>query len=58
LRSWDTALIPKPGSRVVVVVGEPIEVPRDADTAMLESRRLDLEEAMRVVEASARDLLL
>ena len=58
LGSWDAALIPKPGSRVAIVVGEPLEVPRDADAAMLESCRLDLEEAMRAVEASAHDLLL
>lgn len=32
LRSWDRMPIPLPGSRVEIVYGEPLEVPRDAPT--------------------------
>jgi len=30
-RSWDRMLVPKPGARVEIVYGEPLEIPRDAD---------------------------
>jgi len=42
-RTWDRHLIPKPGSRVVIVVGEPYTVPRDMDEQALEAHRSDLE---------------
>lgn len=32
-RSWDRMLVPKPGARVEIVYGEPLEIPRDADLA-------------------------
>jgi lysophospholipid acyltransferase (LPLAT)-like uncharacterized protein len=42
-RTWDRHLIPKPTSRVVIVVGEPYTVPREMDEESLEAHRSDLE---------------
>jgi lysophospholipid acyltransferase (LPLAT)-like uncharacterized protein len=41
--SWDRFLLPLPGSRVIVAYGEPVLVPSDADTAVLEQKRQELE---------------
>ena len=49
--TWDRHLIPKPASRVVIVVGEPYTVPRDMDEEALEAHRSDLEARVnRLVE--------
>lgn len=53
LGSWDHGLIPKPRSRVVMVVGEPFHVAPDADDGQLEQRRVELEAALWDVEAEA-----
>lgn len=58
-RSWDRTQVPKPFSRVALVVGAPIEVPRDPAPDTLEAKRLELErtlqrlggEAVRLLEA-------
>jgi lysophospholipid acyltransferase (LPLAT)-like uncharacterized protein len=50
LRSWDRMPIPLPGSRVEVVYGEPIRVPRDADAAAWAPR---LRDALNAVEERA-----
>jgi lysophospholipid acyltransferase (LPLAT)-like uncharacterized protein len=45
LRTWDRFVVPRPFSRVVVAVGQPVDVPRgmsEADTEALQ-RRLELE---------------
>jgi lysophospholipid acyltransferase (LPLAT)-like uncharacterized protein len=42
LRSWDRLIIPLPFARVTFLVGEPIDVPRSARGAELESYRQDL----------------
>jgi lysophospholipid acyltransferase (LPLAT)-like uncharacterized protein len=41
--SWDRFLLPLPGSRVLVAYGEPVLVSSDADTAVLEQKRQELE---------------
>lgn len=46
LGSWDRMVVPKPFSRVVVVIGEPLDIPRDLDEAETESYRLELEETL------------
>lgn len=46
LRSWDTHLVPSPGATVTIVIAPPIEVPRDADAATLEAKRLELENVL------------
>ena len=50
LRSWDAFQIPKPGSRAVITVGEPLFVPRSED---LEPWRRRLEEALDAAEREA-----
>jgi hypothetical protein len=58
-RSWDRTQVPKPFSRVALVVGAPIEVPRNPAPDTLEAKRLELErtlqrlggEAVRLLEA-------
>ena len=42
-QSWDRFLLPLPGSRIVVAYGEPVVVPSDADSALLEHKRQELE---------------
>lgn len=56
LDSWDRTQIPQPFSRVAVMIGEPIEVPRDADEAGIERARRLLEDGLRQLEARALDL--
>jgi lysophospholipid acyltransferase (LPLAT)-like uncharacterized protein len=41
--SWDRFLLPLPGSRLIVAYGEPVVVPSDAEVAMLEQKRQELE---------------
>ena len=41
--SWDRFIIPLPFSRGICIWGSPVTVPRDADTDMLEAKRLELE---------------
>lgn len=53
LRSWDRLMIPLPFARVVVSVGEPIEVARQADDAAVEAHRRSLEERLNDLERSA-----
>jgi lysophospholipid acyltransferase (LPLAT)-like uncharacterized protein len=42
-QSWDRFLLPLPGSRIVVAYGEPVVVPSDADSVLLEHKRQELE---------------
>jgi lysophospholipid acyltransferase (LPLAT)-like uncharacterized protein len=44
--SWETVIVPLPFSRVAVVVGEPLVVPRDASKEELERLRVQLEQAL------------
>jgi hypothetical protein len=53
LRSWDRTQIPKPFSTVALVVGEPIEVPKEAPGDTLEQARQELERRLSVLEAQA-----
>ena len=55
--SWDRTQVPKPFSLVALAVGEPIEVPPEADEATLEGKRLDLEAALARLSQRALDLL-
>lgn len=49
LGSWDRFLLALPFSRGVYLWGAPIEVPRDADSATLEAKRLEVEKAMNAL---------
>ena len=57
LRTWDRTQIPKPFSDVAIAIGEPLEVPPDADEAGIEQVRLALEERLRSLESRARAML-
>ncbi len=49
--------MPKPFSTVALVVGEPMEVPRDADDERLELARKELQARLAVLEAAALRLV-
>jgi lysophospholipid acyltransferase (LPLAT)-like uncharacterized protein len=57
LNSWDRTQIPKPFGTVALVVGEPMDVPSDADEAALELTRQQLEQRLTALEPRARQLL-
>ncbi len=52
-RSWDRTQVPKPFSTVALVVGEPLEVPRDANDEGLELARQELQARLALLEATA-----
>jgi lysophospholipid acyltransferase (LPLAT)-like uncharacterized protein len=53
LKSWDRFAVPRPGSRAVLVTGEPISVPADADRGTLDHYRALVELAMLDATAAA-----
>jgi lysophospholipid acyltransferase (LPLAT)-like uncharacterized protein len=57
LRSWDRTQIPKPYATVAIAMGEPFDVPRDADAAAIESARRLLEERLRALEGRAAAMI-
>jgi lysophospholipid acyltransferase (LPLAT)-like uncharacterized protein len=57
LKSWDRTQIPKPYATVAIAMGEPFDVPRDADAAGIESARRFLEERLRALEARAAAMI-
>jgi lysophospholipid acyltransferase (LPLAT)-like uncharacterized protein len=57
LRSWDRTQIPKPFATVALVIGEPLELPREATDADVEAGRLLLEQRLKSLEPRALDLL-
>ena len=50
LGSWDRTQIPKPFATVAVSVGAPIDVPRDADDAAIEAKRVEVEQSLFALE--------
>ena len=46
LNRWDNFMIPKPFSRIVIAIGEPMPVPRDVPLDDLEPVRLNVQEAV------------
>ncbi|MBT3660598.1 MAG: lysophospholipid acyltransferase family protein [Rhodospirillaceae bacterium] len=57
LKSWDRFLIAWPFGQGVIVWGEPIEVPRDADTEMLETIRLHVEDSLNQITREADEMV-
>ena len=57
LKSWDRTQIPKPGATVAISMGEPFDVPADADDACIESARQLLEGRLRALEPRALRML-
>ncbi len=57
LKSWDRTQIPKPYSTVALSVGEPFEVPLDADDGAIERGRRMLDDRLHALEQRAQTLL-
>jgi lysophospholipid acyltransferase (LPLAT)-like uncharacterized protein len=57
LKSWDRTQIPKPFATVAISMGEPFDVPADADAAGIESARQLLEGRLRALEPRALRML-
>lgn len=55
--NWCRFAINLPLSRGSIVLGQPIMVPRDADDAMLESKRCELEDALNTLTRQADELV-
>jgi len=55
LKSWDGFYIPKPFSRAVLIVGEPIFVPREATDAEMEAMRVELENRLNDMTRQAEE---
>ena len=53
LTSWDRFLLPFPGGRGVVIYGDPLVVPADADEPALEAARITLETRLNDMTAEA-----
>ena len=56
-RSWDRTQVPRPFSRIVMAIGEPIEVPADAAEAALEASRMVLERSLSRLSAGTSEML-
>jgi len=57
LNSWDRTQIPKPYATVALAVGEPFDMPGDADDAAIENARVDLQHRLQALEGRALVLL-
>lgn len=57
LNRWDHFMIPKPFSRVVLAVGEPVEVPKTASMDDLEQYRIRMEDATNSLMEESKRLL-
>lgn len=55
LSSWDRFIIPRPFSKAVVMLGEPILVPADSTAEELEQIRIDLETKLTKLTQKADD---
>ena len=57
LKSWDRTQIPKPFSTVALVIGQPFEVPPDADEEQIELARATLDQRLLGLELRALQML-
>ena len=57
VKSWDKHQVPRPGSVVAVAIGRPIEVPAQADEAIIETGRAAVELSLNDLEARALAML-
>jgi lysophospholipid acyltransferase (LPLAT)-like uncharacterized protein len=57
LKTWDRFHLPLPFSRIVIVYGTPLEVPRDLDDSGVEEWRLRLERALNAATEQADRLV-
>jgi lysophospholipid acyltransferase (LPLAT)-like uncharacterized protein len=54
---WDRFVIPRPGSRIVIAIGEPLYVAKGLDAAALSRLQLDMERRLRAVFEEAEKVL-
>jgi lysophospholipid acyltransferase (LPLAT)-like uncharacterized protein len=57
LRSWDRTQIPKPFATTAIAIGEPLEVPADADQAALEQAGRTLEQRLQALDTRTLAML-
>jgi lysophospholipid acyltransferase (LPLAT)-like uncharacterized protein len=57
-RSWDQTQVPKPFAAAALVIGAPIEVPKDADEGTIEEGRAQLESSLAALEQRANGLVM
>ena len=57
LNSWDRTQIPKPFTAVAIAMGEPLEVPSEADAERIEAARRELEHRLEALERRAHAML-
>jgi lysophospholipid acyltransferase (LPLAT)-like uncharacterized protein len=57
LNTWDHFVIPKPFARVILAIGEPIQIPRDAPMRDIESARKQVQAAMESLAIEAKQQL-
>ena len=57
LDRWDDFMIPKPFAKVVLVVGEPVVVPRDVAMDKLDEYRLEMQYAINALMAESKQTL-
>ena len=54
---WDRFVIPMPGARVAIAIGEPVWVPKGLNVAALEVLQADMERRLQALFESARAML-
>ena len=57
LKTWDGFIVPKPFARIVVGIGEPYPIPRDAKLDELEPHRLNVQAAVMSVSEECENAL-
>jgi hypothetical protein len=58
LKRWDAFMIPKPFARIVLAVGEPLEVPSDTPLARIDEYRMRMQDAVnQLMEQSKTELV-
>jgi lysophospholipid acyltransferase (LPLAT)-like uncharacterized protein len=54
---WDKFVIPQPGARIAIAVGEPVYVPKGLDAGGLESLQADMERRLHSLYHQAKNTL-
>lgn len=57
LKNWDRSAINLPFGRIAIVLGDPVLVPSDADDAMLERCRVEVEQGLRRMTERAYEIV-
>lgn len=55
-KAWNLCYVPKPFARGVIVYGDPIHIPKEANAEQLESYRLQLEQTLRQLKIRAEQM--